>query len=246
MRQPHYPASPKHVKELVAFGKECSSTLFPNPGREGCPGHGMLRAMAYRERLLSLEDLPISHVVHCSPCFQEYLRLRRISPFRRRLQIAAVSIVAIAVCVTAMQYIRTYIRGSRTPNASEARPPRPQPGGANPAVSAPRLPIKIDLAAFSPPRGIGKGDSGKAIHLPQALLRVTLQMPLGMEPGEYAVQLKDSAGTLYADTRAPGRISDGITSLEVDLDLRAMSQASFILMIRPPGLDWRTFPVVVE
>ena len=67
-----------------------------------------------------------------------------------------------------------------------------------------------------------------------------------MEPGEYALRLEDSAGTVLNDTRAVGRLSEGITSVEVDLDLTAASRGSFSLMIRPPGLSWRKFPVLVE
>jgi hypothetical protein len=71
-------------------------------------------------------------------------------------------------------------------------------------------------------------------------------MPLGMEPGEYAVRLRDSAGTVFAYVHAAGHLRDGITSIEVDLDLTAASRRRFTLMIRPAGLSWRTYPVVVE
>jgi hypothetical protein len=109
-----------------------------------------------------------------------------------------------------------------------------------------RIPITIDLAAFSPTRGHEKSDSKKVIHLPQRFLRVTFQLPFGMEPGAYDVRLKDSAGNVYADKRAAGRISGGSTALDVDLDLTAASPRSLTLMIRPPGLSWRTYPVVLN
>ena len=86
----------------------------------------------------------------------------------------------------------------------------------------------------------------KAIHLPQRLLRVTFRMPFGMEPGSYAVQLKDSAGTAYADSRVAGRINEGRTALDVDFDLTTTAPRRLTLMIRPPGLAWRTYAVVVE
>jgi hypothetical protein len=41
-------------------------------------------------------------------------------------------------------------------------------------------------------------------------------------------------------------MKDGITSVEVDIDLSGTHRGSFTLMIRPPGLTWRRFPVVVE
>jgi hypothetical protein len=242
--------SAKELKDVVAFGRKCSKTAFPNPTREGCPERARLRAMAHRDPRLTLEDLPIAHVVRCSPCFQEYLHLRRMSLLVRGLQISAASLVVLALFVTAVLFVKDRIGGRGEPSVSQQKQQRsePQPNVVTPrpAVPVSPIPIKIDLAAFSPTRGDEKEDSRKKLHLPQKLLRVTLQMPLGMEPGEYLVRLKDSAGTDYADIRALGRINDGTTSVEVDLDLASASPGNFTLMIRPPGLSWRRYPVVVE
>ena len=75
MTESNHSASSKLVRDVVALGKKYSKTGFPNPTREGCPSRSSLRAMAYRDRRLTLEDLPVSHVVSCSPCFQEYAQL---------------------------------------------------------------------------------------------------------------------------------------------------------------------------
>lgn len=248
MTESDHSASSKQLRDIVAFGKKCSKTTFPNPTREGCPDPARLRAMAHPDRRLSLEDLPISHVVRCSPCFQEYLRLRRISVFVRCLQITAVSLVVAAVFFTAVRFTQNYSGGRGEASISQQQPSELQPDVTKSHVPAPiaPLPITVDLAAFSPTRGDEKEKPAKRIHLPPALLRVAFQMPPGMEPGEYIVQLKDSRGALYADKRAIGRIKDGTTSLQVDLDLATASRGSFTLMIRPPGLSWRRFPVLVE
>jgi hypothetical protein len=106
--------------------------------------------------------------------------------------------------------------------------------------------MTVDLASFSPTRGEEAGGPTKKIHLPPKSLRVTFLMPMGMEPGEYALLLKDSAGTVLKGTDAPGRMNDGITSVDVDLDFTTAPRGQFSLMIRPPGLSWRTFPGLVE
>jgi hypothetical protein len=67
-----------------------------------------------------------------------------------------------------------------------------------------------------------------------------------MEAGEYEIRLQDSTGTVFSDKRALGRLKDGITSVEMDIDLSSTTRGSLALMIRPPGLDWRRFPVIVE
>src|SRR6266851_7908241 len=96
MTESNQSVSAKQVRDVVALGKTTSKTAFPNPSRQGCPNSSTLRAMAYRDRRLSLKDLPVSHVVGCSPCFQEYARLRRMSVLVRGIQVAA-SLVVLAV-----------------------------------------------------------------------------------------------------------------------------------------------------
>ena len=251
MNLDHHLVSAKELKDIVAFGRKCSKTAFPNPTRVGCPERARLRAMAHRDPRLTLEDLPFAHVVRCSPCFQDYLHFRRMSLLVRGLQITAASLVVLAVFVTAVQFFKNHSSGPGEPSVSQQKQqqrsePQPNIVTPRPAVPAAPIPIKLDLAAFSPTRGDEKEDSQKKLHLPQKLLRVTLQMPFGMEPGEYLVQVKDSTGALYADTRALGHINDGTTSVEVHLNLATASPGNFTLMIRPPGLSWRSFPVVVE
>ena len=245
MTESLYSASSKHVKELVAFGKKCSRTAFPNPEREGCPGLASLRAMASRDERLSIDDLLISHVVRCSPCFHEYTRLRQMSLLMSGLRITAFALVAVVISVTAIRFLQNHYNRQSALSLSEQRRSPPQPSISIPQVPSARIPVTIDLAPFSPTRGTEEDDSKKAIHLAQGPLRVTLRMPFGMEPGAYAIQLKDSAGKVYADSRVEGSISGGRTTLHVDFDLTILPR-SLNLMIRPPGLTWRTYAVIVE
>jgi hypothetical protein len=249
MTESNQSASSKLARDAVALGKKHSKTAFPNPTRNDCPSHSRLRAMAYRDRRLTLDDLPLSHVVTCSPCFEEYTHFRRMSVFFRGIQITAASLVVLAVVFVTARFIWNYTSRGGEPSISQKQPAAPQPsvGTKQPPPLIAPLPIKVDLASFSPTRGDdAKDDSGNMVHLPQKLLRVNFLLPLGMEPGEYAVRLQDSAGTVIADKRAVGRINDGTTSVEVDIDLAGTSRGSLTLMIRPPGLSWRRFPVVVE
>jgi hypothetical protein len=51
---------------------------YPNPGRHDCPGTDALRDLAVRSaRSEDLEeDCQWKHVLHCGPCYDEYLDLR--------------------------------------------------------------------------------------------------------------------------------------------------------------------------
>src|SRR4051812_5191566 len=48
---------------------------YPNPEREGCPGHAVVRSVAARTELQ--KDTWWHHITHCSPCYQEFLDERR-------------------------------------------------------------------------------------------------------------------------------------------------------------------------
>ena len=248
MTEPNQSVSAKQVRNVVALGKIYSKGSFPNPTREGCPNFSSLRAMAYRDRHLSLNELPVSHVVRCSPCFQEYGRLRRMSLLVRGIQVTAASLIVLAVLFAAVRLFRHYVSGRGEPSISQEHPAEPRPPVAiqqtRPSIAP--LAITVNLASFSPTRGEEAKGLVNRIHLPPKLLRVSFLLPVGMEPGEYAVRLEGPAGPVLEDIRAMGRLNDGITSIEVDLDLTAASRGSFSLMIRPPGLSWRKFPVLVE
>src|ERR1700730_11269134 len=248
MTESNQSVSAKQVRDAVALGKKTSKTAFPNPTREGCPNSSILREMADPDRRLTLIDLPVSHVVTCSPCFQEYARQRRISVLMHGIQVTAASLVVLAALFAAGRFVWNYTRGRGEPSISQERQAGPQPRAAAPQTSAPMAPfaMTVDLASFSPTRGEEAKDSPNKIHLPPKMLRVSFLLPVGMEPGRYALRLKDPAGIVLKERLLVGRLNNGVTSVEVDLDFSTASRGSFSLMIRPPGQRWRTFPILVE
>src|SRR5579864_7860418 len=246
MAESNQPVSPKQVSDVVSLGRKCSKTAYPNSKRKGCPDLSTLRAMAYRDRRFSLTDLPLSHVVSCSPCFQQYLRLRRTLFLVRGLQVTAAFVVVLGVLFAAVSIFQDRAGRHADPTISQKHVGQStQTAVQQPPPIAP-LAVSVNLASFSPTRGEDAREPGNRIHLPPKLLRVTFLLPVGMEPGEYALRLEDSTGAVFTDTRAVGRSSDGITSLGVDFDLGDASRRRFTLMIRPPELSWRRFPVVVK
>ena len=224
------------LRGIVALGRKHSKTGFPNPNRVGCPNSSTLRAMAYRDRRLTLEDLPAAHVVSCSPCFEKYEEFRRMSLLVRGIKITAASIAVAAMLFLTARFVWQYGRRSGEPSvAAKQRTPHITP-----------FPLRVELASFSPTRGDAGDDSEKRVHLPQKFLRVDFILPVGMEAGEYEIRLQDSKGTVFIDKRALGRMNEGVISVGMDIDLVSASRGNFTLMIRPPGMDWRRFPAVVE
>ena len=154
----------------------------------------------------------------------------------RGIKITAASIAVAAMLFLTARFAWHYGRRSGEPSvAAKQRTPHITP-----------FPLRVELASFSPTRGDAGDDSEKRVHLPQKLLRVDFILPLGMEPGDYEVRLQDSTGTGFIDKRALGRMNDGVTSVTTDIDLAGATRGRVTLMIRPPGMDWRRFPAVIE
>jgi hypothetical protein len=239
MTEPNRITSSKLARDVVALGRKYSKTGFPNPNREGCPSQSRLRAIANRDKRLTLADLPASHIVSCSPCFQEYERLRRASLLLRGVRIASVSLAAVALLFVTARFVWNHASPKINQTITKRLPTKRQQPHIVPLL------LKVDLAAFSPTRGDGNAGFEK-IHFPRKLLRAQFLLPLGMEAGEYEIRLQDSAGGVAIDAPAVGRVNDGITSVELDIDLANTTQRNFTLMIRPRGSSWRRFPLQVE
>jgi hypothetical protein len=229
-------ASSTLVRDVIVLGKKYAGAGFPNPNRVGCPNSSTLRTMAYRDRRLRLQDIPAAHIVRCSRCFQEYEEFRRMALIVRRIQITAASLAVAAMIFLTARFAWNHAHRSGEPSqAAIQRTPHNTP-----------FPLKVDLASFSPTRGDAGDHSEKTVRFPQKLLRVDFILPLGMEPGEYEIRLQDSKETVFIDKRAPGRVNNGVTSVGIDIDLAGAARGNLTLMIRPPGMDWRRFPAVIE
>lgn len=240
MTEPNHITSSQSARDVVALGRKYARTGFPNPNREGCPNQSSLRAIANRDKRLTLADLPASHIVSCSPCFREYERFRRAALLSRGVRIATVSLAVVALVLVRARFVWNLAGPKIDQNITKKLPAK----GPRPRIAP--APWKIDLAVFSPKRGDTNAEPERKIHLPRKLLRAEFLMPLGLEPGEYEIRFRDSTGAVLMNKSALGRVKDGTTSVELDIDLTSVARGSFTLMIRPPGLDWRRFPGEVD
>lgn len=160
-------------------------------------------------------------------------------------QLGAASILVLALCAGAFSVLRQQSRvrsvsgiaRQDTATGREASGVAPEPAAAT---------VRIDLTQLSQSRGTDGTERQATLQLEKGLLRALIQMPLGMEPGEYLVRIEDSTGAVRGETRAQGRVTNGSTSIEIELDLRAAAIGKAILMVRPPGLSWRRFPVLIK
>jgi len=158
-----------------------------------------------------------------------------------------------ALTVVAMLLLLAYLVGNRgyhktEPSVSKQQqidqPSRATVRQAQPPTT--RSSLTLDLAAFSPSRGAAEDQSRKKVRLSRKMLRIRLLLPVGLEAGEYDVRLENSRGAIVIDQHARGLMTNGVTAVETDIDLSNANRGNFVLMIRPVGLEWRTFPALVE
>lgn len=240
-------ASRKQASAVVALGKKCARMAYPNPDRQGCPDASQLRAMAYRDGR-DLTDLPISHVVTCSPCFSQYLRFRQ-----RLVLVTAVKITTafLALFVVVFASLRLARHDTATVSqpmvAKNSAPHSPTPNLEPIPVAATPLAMEVNLQSFSPLRGDSPEKTPEKIHLPPKALRITFLLPIGMEPGRYTVRLSDAQGVSVLEQPVTARIAGGAASFVIDVDLnKTIVKTEMNLMIKPPGLSWRKYPLVVD
>ena len=98
------PAQVKHVLQQAVLRN------YPNPERHGCPGTTALAQIA--RRFLPPEDDHWMHILHCSPCYREFLDVRHVvlSVERRRRLMGRVIYTMLAL-VTAFILVYAVRRG---------------------------------------------------------------------------------------------------------------------------------------
>lgn len=203
---------------------------YPNPERKGCPGEAVLRELAARPPDPSIQDDPHwHHLTHCSECYREFLAYIdevRGPASRRRTLLRLASVAAVVMFVVALLgAYQGWFSGKRPQNAELAW-----------------VKTTVDIPAVS---RSGEAGEQKAIILERKRQELTVQLPLGNEPGEYELQLKQGAEVRFkADAKA--EFGDGIAAFTVKADLRGLTPGHYTIDVRKVPFDWNYFPVEVR
>jgi hypothetical protein len=260
MTDPEELISAKQAHALVQLGKSCSNYAYPNPDRVGCPDDFTLRAMAFRDPAIPMSELPISHVVSCTPCYRTYCGYRKQAVWRNRFEYAAVSMGLVAVLLVALWIARGFWTRTAEPSMSvnvpneqrKSPPPAPLPNDVKPpqrraqapdggtATTTPLL-VKaaLDLRDQSIPRNDDPAKTKSPSQvLPRAFIDLTAQLPFASPPGEY------QAGVFHLDQRpivralARAEIQDGITLLKSRIDLSGVQAGRRLFGVKRRDGDW--------
>src|SRR5262249_19627985 len=107
-------------------------------------------------------------------------------------------------------------------------------------------PITGDLRQYTVMRADQPQASGSALVLPRRLVRLTLLMPNGSEPGRYDLEVRGSDGLARATASGDVTFQDFTTRFASEIDLRSTPRGPSLLAIRRTGENWQTFPVRIQ
>jgi hypothetical protein len=194
----------------------------PNPDRIGCPPRDVLVALARRERLIG--DPAYDHLSECSPCYLEVRALNEAARLQRRRVLTWAAAAAGLVLATSSAGWFLLNRGtSGEPIATEVR-------------------TQLDLRPYALMRGETPQGDRPPLVLPRARVLLTLLLPTASEPGPYEVEIRDSGTLSKSSARGEAELRNQVTTLEVALDLRALSPGAYQIAVRRHGEDWQLFP----
>lgn len=216
--------------------KEAYATAYPNPDRIGCPGTPVLQDVARGRIDPGPQDPLLHHLTHCSPCFRELLtyrdqlRAERTSRKRRTTWRLTAAIAAVLMVAIALWYQQL---GSRS-------------GGSTPDGSR----LVADLRDRSPLRGeVGPmGEPESPLRWTRSKGTLLMYLPRGSDDGLYELQLRRATDNdrLLRSWSGTAQITQGITVLETEVDIRDLEEGNYVLAVRQPGRSWREFELQIR
>jgi hypothetical protein len=104
--------------------------------------------------------------------------------------------------------------------------------------------LTIDLSHWLRLRGEQQPHQ-QPLQLERARLNLTIRLPIGEEPGEYRVAVRQD-GTTLVQAKGDGKLKDHVTTLHVHLDCSSLNAGAYILAIRQAEGAWEEYPALVR
>jgi hypothetical protein len=109
--------------------------------------------------------------------------------------------------------------------------------------------VKVDLRPFTPMRSEAEGAPQAkqvAATFARQAVRLEIALPVGSDEGKYEVRLMDPDLRPLMSRAASTTFADHVASVSVAFDLARLAPGAYVLGVRGPDANWRTYPVAVR
>jgi hypothetical protein len=196
---------------------------FPNPERSGCPDSDVLKRIAHKTMHLTEAEKWLDHLGSCSPCYKDFSELRKVREVQRRRTLLAIAAsILVAVGIAGRVLIRRHNEPLVAPTAV------------------------VDLRNSSVSRSPELNPEEKPLELRRGFAQLNIYLPLGTPEGVYEVRIVSISGDLLLKAGGTAEVKDGVTALEVKVNVFVASPGQYNLQIRKPPSEWSSYPLVLR
>jgi hypothetical protein len=200
---------------------------YPNPERKGCPGSDVLKQVAREQQ--PYESPHWDHIQHCSPCYKEFLDLRR--EFKRQQTTKQRLTWAAAIAALLLIAIVPIARLGHSGNDDS-------PVGV----------LNLETTPLNT-RGGGPTPQASVQHLPRRSGNYEVYLRIGSIPGQYEIQFRRSEddSVPVAQFTGSATIRGGTTVLRIKADLTKIPVGTYWFAYRRvDGGEWRELQVALS
>ncbi len=196
---------------------------FPNPDRTGCPGSAVLKRIASHEMPLAEAEKWLDHLTSCSPCYSDFSQFKAAYQHRRtRALLAIAASILIVVCLAGWAF---FVKQKELVVAQTA---------------------VLDLRYRSTPRG-GEPNAGEQpLEVNRGVKHLNIYLPLGSPEGPYEMRIATTTGSALLTTGSVASLKDGVTSIQVVVDLSSVPSGLYVFQIRKPNSEWNSYDLVLR
>jgi hypothetical protein len=234
-------SSDEQLRNVQREIRESIRRNHPNPERIGCVGPEKLRQMA--EGAVPPTDPAYHHVMECSPCYEELMELTesvaetRKASARRRMLVSIAAVVAVAAVLFYFLFPRAANKPGRQPSEIVGN------SGQGDRLAVAMLNLDSEPTQRS---GDGGGRTGELQRLPRKEIKLTINLPRGMEEGTYDVEVDTDTERPLFTLSGNAEVQNGLTVLVVKMDLSQLTPGKYRIRIRRQGESWRDSYVIVS
>jgi hypothetical protein len=104
----------------------------------------------------------------------------------------------------------------------------------------------LDLRNRSRARGTERPPDEPPLEIPRTVSHLEIYLPLGSTDGSYDLRVSTLNGHLLFSGKGVARIEQGATVLPVDVNLRSVDPALYVLQVQQNGAGWNSYPLRIK